>query len=115
MTDQPIVECTYTGRNPSGRQALPTRTVPFVRGVPVAFTVDEVPFLDGDWTKPGLDLELLDKAALIALADERRVEVSPRWGEKRLRETLAAAPATETAGAAGTTDPSGDAGTTTES
>ena len=35
------------------------------------------------------DLDTLDRAQLIALAAERGVEVSPRWGEKRLRAALA--------------------------
>lgn len=36
-------------------------------------------------------LEQLDKAQLLALAADRDVEVSPRFGEARLRSTLAAA------------------------
>lgn len=113
------VQCTYTGRLRSGRQALPTRSVPYVRGVPVEFTVDEAALLDGDWSKPAADpFAGLDKEALLALAAERGVTVSVRWGVKRLRSALAAAAAVEiSAGAAGTnptTNPSGDAGTTTE-
>lgn len=35
------------------------------------------------------DLDTLDRDQLISLAAERGVEVSPRWGEKRLRAALA--------------------------
>lgn len=39
----------------------------------------------------GLSLEQLDKAQLLAVAADHDVEVSARWGEARLRSTLAAA------------------------
>lgn len=46
-------ERTYIGPLPRGTQALPDRSVPFVKGVPVAFSADEAATLDpADWPTP---------------------------------------------------------------
>lgn len=47
---------------------------------------------EGGGSEPEVvDLEALDREALDALAQEHGVEVSARWGDKRVRATLAAA------------------------
>lgn len=43
---------TYTGFAPRGRVHLPTRAVPFVRGVPVEVTDDEAAALPADEWQP---------------------------------------------------------------
>lgn len=62
MTDR-LHLLTYTGRQPRGSVALPTRSVRFARGGdPVGFTAAEALLLDrgdwtGDWPDPPADVE----------------------------------------------------------
>lgn len=43
---------TYSGFAPRGHVHLPTRVVPFTRGVPVEFTADEAAVLPADEWQP---------------------------------------------------------------
>ena len=42
----------YQGPLSRGRVLLPSRDIPFVRGVPVEFTAEEAAVLDEDWSAP---------------------------------------------------------------
>lgn len=54
------------------------------------------------------DLDDLDKDALLALAEASGVEVSTRWGEKRIRTVLREAGITTTNTEASASNPEGD-------
>lgn len=95
---------TYTGDLPAGRLPLPTRKLSFRRGVPVTVTPAEAEILDCDpaWAPKGgpgaevLDLELLDKPALLDHAERHGIAVNARLGATNLRKAIAAATTTNT-------------------
>lgn len=80
---------TYSGPLPRGRVQLGDRRLPFTRGVPIEVNAAEAELLDRDpdWSDPRLDP--LDRAGLLAFADEHRLEVNRRLGEARLRQAIA--------------------------
>lgn len=102
---------TYDGPVSAGTVTLPTRRLAFVQGQPVEVTDDEARRLDADpeWAspeRPGVDLppydpadpgphwsdpdlDRLDRAGLLALADELHIETNRRLGEPKLRQVLA--------------------------
>ena len=92
------ITATYTGPLARGRVRLPHRTVAFERGVELPVSAAEADLLDlEEWTITGATPPApadpyadLDKPALLQLAEDRGVDVSPRWGAPRLREALAA-------------------------
>lgn len=69
----------------------PDAPAPDASGPPPADGPDAPPTADSRPAAADVtpDLDTLDRDQLIALAAERGVEVSPRWGEKRLRAALA--------------------------